>query len=165
MGELHLPCLRSAVGFIADTSWREHRIEVFHDFPSQLVGQNTLDIGCGKQFGGRALLGANTVNVVCHFPKVTRHRFCHNLLGAFFFVRYPNTVFFVQTQCFVIHVAPGHQDAGRLAHAFALHDPAGIRRAHQTVRTRDLLERVVCGLLAQMVDQQNSDIVLVRQCL
>ena len=30
MGELHLPRLRGAVGFIADTSWREHRIVMLH---------------------------------------------------------------------------------------------------------------------------------------
>ena len=35
---------------------------------------------------------------------------------------------------------------------------------HQTVGTRNLLERIVCGLFAQMVDQQNTDVILVRQC-
>ena len=69
MGELHLPRLRGAVGFIADASWREHRIEVFHDFSGQLVGQNALDIGCGEQFGSRTLPNANTVNVICHFQR------------------------------------------------------------------------------------------------
>ena len=143
MGELHLPCLRGAVGFIADTSWREHRIEVFHDFPGQLMGQNALNIGCRKQFGGCALPSANTVNVICYFPKVTRHSLSDNLLGAFFLVQNPNAIFFVQAQCFVVHIAPGHQNAGGLAHAFALHDPAGIGRTHQTVGTRNLLEWVV----------------------
>ena len=134
MGKLHLPRLRGAVGFIADTSWREHRIEVFHDFPGQLVGQNAFNIGCGKQF------------------------------GAFFLVQHPNAIFFVQTQCFVVHIAPGHQNASGLAHAFALHDPAGIGRPHQTIGTCNLLERIVCGVFAQMVDQQNADIVLISQC-
>ena len=133
MGELHLPRLRGAVGFIADTSWREYGIEVFHDFPGQLVGQNALDIGCGKQFGGCALPCSDTIDVVSHFPKVTRHRLSDNLFGAFFLVQHPNAIFFVQAQCFVVHIAPGHQNAGGLAHAFALHDPAGIRRTHQTI--------------------------------
>lgn len=55
MGELHLPRLRGAVGLIADTSWREYGIEVFHDFPGQLVGQNAFNISNRKQFGGCAL--------------------------------------------------------------------------------------------------------------
>ena len=165
MGELHLPRLRGAVGFIADASWRKHGIEVFHDFSGQLVGQNALNIGCGKQFGGCTLPISNAVNIVCHFPKVTRHSLSDNLFGAFFLVQYPNAVFFVQTQCFVVHIAPGHQNAGGLAHTLALHDPAGIGRTHQTVGTCNLLERIVCGLFAQMVDQQNADVILVRQCL
>ena len=164
MGELHLPRLRGAVGFIADSSWREHGIEVFHDFPGQLVGQNALNIGCRKQFGGCALPCSDTIDVVSHFPKVTRYSLSDNLFGAFFLIKNPNAVFFVQTQCFIVHIAPGHQNAGGLAHTLALHDPTGIGRAHQTVGTRNLLERIVCGLLAQMVDQQNADIVLVRQC-
>ena len=87
------------------------------------------------------------------------------MFGAFFLVQHPNAIFFVQAQCFVVHVAPGHQNAGGLAHAFALHDLAGIGRTHQTVGTCNLLERVVCSLFAQMVDQQNADVILVRQCL
>ena len=138
---------------------------MLHDFPGQLVGQNTLSIGCGKQFGGRTLPRFNAINKICHFPKVVWHSLCYNLLGAFFLVQYPNAVFLVQTQCFVIHVTPGHQDADRLAHAFALHDPACIGRTHQTVESRNLLERVVGCLFAQMVDQQNTDIILVCQCL
>ncbi|WP_270462526.1 hypothetical protein, partial [Gemmiger formicilis] len=43
MGELHLPRLRGAVGFIADSSWRKHGIVMLHDFPGQLVGQNALN--------------------------------------------------------------------------------------------------------------------------
>ena len=82
MGELHLPRLRGAVGFIADASWRKHGIEVFHDFSGQLVGQNALNIGCGKQFGGCTLPISNAVNIVCHFPKVTRHSLGDNLLPA-----------------------------------------------------------------------------------
>ena len=164
MGEFHLPCLRGAVGFIADTSWREHRIEVFHDFSGQLVGQNALNIGCGKQFGSRTLPCSDTIDVVSHFPKATRYSLSDNLFGAFFLVQNPNAVFFVQTQCFVVHIAPGHQNAGGLAHTLALHDPAGIGCAHQTVGACNLLERIVCGLFAQMVDQQNADIVLISQC-
>jgi len=137
---------------------------VFHDFPGQLVGQNAFNIGCREQFGSRTLPNANTVNVISHFPKVTRHRLRRNLFSAFFLVQNPNAVFFVQTQCFVVHVAPGHQDAGGLAHTLALHDPTGIGRAHQTVGTCNLLERIICGLFTQMVDQQNADIVLVCQC-
>ena len=152
MGELHLPRLRGAVGFIADSSWREHRIEVFHDLPGQLVGQNSLNIGCGKQFGGCALPCSDTIDVVSHFPKVTRHSLSDNLFCAFFLVQHPNAVLFVQTQCFVVHVAPGHKNAGGLAHTLALHDPAGIGRTHQTVGACNLLERIVCGLFAQMVD-------------
>jgi len=165
MGELHLPRLRGAVGFIADTSWGEYGIVMLHDFPGQLVGQNALNIGCGKQFGGCALPCSDTIDVVSHFPNVTRHSFSDNLFGAFFLIQNPNAVFFVQTQCFVVYIAPGHQNAGGLAHTLALHDPAGIRRAHQTVGTCNLLERIVCGLFAQMVDQQNADVILVRQCL
>ena len=164
MGELHLPRLRGAVGFIADSSWREHRIEVFHDLPGQLVGQNSLNIGCGKQFGGCALPCSDTIDVVSHFPKVTRHSLSDNLFCAFFLVQHPNAVLFVQTQCFVVHVAPGHKNAGGLAHTLALHDPAGIGRTHQTVGACNLLERIVCGLFAQMVDQQNADVILVSQC-
>ena len=70
----------------------------------------------------------------------------------------------MQAQCFVVHIAPGHQNAGGLAHTLALHDPAGIGRPHQTVGTCNLLERVICGLFAQMVDQQNADVILIRQC-
>ena len=151
MREFHLPCLRGAVGFIADTSWREHRIEVFHDFPGQLVGQNAFNIGCGEQFGSRALPCSDTINVVSHFPNISGNRLRRNLFSAFFRVQYPNTVFFVQTQCFVVHIAPGHQNAGGLAHTLALHDPAGIGRTHQTVETRNLLERIVCDLFAQKV--------------
>ena len=165
MGELHLPRLRGAVGFIADTSWREYGIEVFHDFPGQLMGQNAFNIGCRKQFGGCALPCSDAIDVVSHFPKVTRHSFSDNLFGAFFLIQHPNAIFFVQTQCFVVHIAPGHQNAGGLAHTLALHDPAGIGRTHQTVGTCNLLERVVGGLFAQMVDQQNADIVLISQCL
>lgn len=150
MGELHLPRLRGAVGFIADSSWREHRIEVFHDLPGQLVGQNSLNIGCGKQFGGCALPCSDTIDVVSHFPKVTRHSLSDNLFCAFFLVQHPNAVLFVQTQCFVVHVAPGHKNAGGLAHTLALHDPAGIGRTHQTVGACNLLERIVCGLFAQI---------------
>lgn len=36
---------------------------------------------------------------------------------------------------------------------------------HQAIGTCNLLERIVCGLFAQMVDQQNADIVLISQCL
>ena len=90
MGELHLPRLRGAVGFIADTSWREYGIEVFHDFPGQLVGQNAFNIGCGKQFGGCALPCSDTIDVVSHFPKVTRYSLSDNLFGAFFLVQNPN---------------------------------------------------------------------------
>ena len=61
-------------------------------------------------------------------------------------------------------IASGHQNAGGLAHTLALHDPAGIGRTHQTVGACNLLERIVCGLFAQMVDQQNADIVLISQC-
>ena len=64
MGELHLPRLRGTVGFIADSSWREYSIEVFHDFPGQLVGQNAFNIGCGKQFGGCALPCSDTIDVL-----------------------------------------------------------------------------------------------------
>ena len=32
-----------------------------------------------------------------------------------------------------LQVAPGHQNAGGLAHTLALHDPAGIGRTHQTI--------------------------------
>ena len=92
MRELHLPCLRGAVGFIADTSWGEYRIEVFHDFPGQLVGQNALDIGCRKQFGSRTLPDANTINVVSHFPKVTRHSLSDNLFCAFFLIQYRSII-------------------------------------------------------------------------
>ena len=88
MGELHLPRLRGAVGFIADTSWREHRIEVFHDFPGQLVGQNALDIGCGEQFGSRTPPGADAINVVSHLPNIFRNCLCRNFLGAFFLIQY-----------------------------------------------------------------------------
>jgi len=165
MGELHLPRLRGAVGFIADTSWRKHRIEVFHDFPGQLVGQNALNIGCGEQFGSRTLPCSETIDVVSHLPNISGNCFCDNLFGAFFLVQHPNAIFFVQAQCFVVHIAPGHQNAGGLAHTLALHDPAGIGRTHQTIGTCNLLERIVCGLFAQMVDQQNADVILVRQCL
>ena len=151
MREFHLPCLRGAVGFIADSSWGEHRIEVFHDFPGQLMGQNALDIGCGEQFGSRALPCSDTIDVVSHFPNISGNRLRRNLFSAFFRVQYPNAVFFVQTQCFVVHIAPGHQNAGGLAHTLALHDPAGIGRTHQTVGTRNLLERIVCDLFAQKV--------------
>lgn len=164
MGELHLPRLRGAVGFITDTSWREYGIEVFHDFPGQLMGQNAFNIGCGEQFGSRTLPCSDTIDVVSHLPNISGNCFCDNLLGAFFLVQYPNAVFFVQTQCFVVHIAPGHQNAGGLAHAFALHDPAGIGRTHQAIGTCNLLKRIVCGLFAQMVDQQNADIVLISQC-
>jgi len=164
MGELHLPRLRGAVGFIADTSWGEYGIVMFHDFPGQLVGQNALDIGCRTQFGGCALPCSDTIDVVSHFPKVTRHSLSDNLFCAFFLVQHPNEVFLVQTQCFVVHIAPGHQNAGGLAHTLTLHDPAGIGRTHQTIGTCNLLERIVCGLFAQMVDQQNADVILVRQC-
>ena len=92
MGELHLPRLRGAVGFIADSSWREHGIEVLHDFPGQLVGQNALNIGCGKQFGGYALPCSDTIDVVSHFPKVTRHSLGDNLFGAFFLVQYRSII-------------------------------------------------------------------------
>jgi len=153
------------MGFISDSSWGEYGIVMFHDFPSQLMGQNALDIGCRKQFGGCTLPISNAVNIVCHFPKVTRHSLGDNLLGAFFLVKNPNAVFFVQAQCFVVHIAPGHQNAGGLAHTLALHDPTGIGRTHQTVGACNLLEWVVCGLFAQMVDQQNADVILVRQCL
>ena len=88
MREFYLPCLRGAVGFIADSSWREHRIEVFHDFPGQLVGQNAFDIGCGKQFGGRTPPGADDINVVSHLPNIFRNCLCRNFLGAFFLIQY-----------------------------------------------------------------------------
>ena len=86
--KLHSPCLRGAVGFIADTSWREHRIEVFHDFPGQLVGQNALDIGCRKQFGSCALPVSDAINVVSHLPNIFRNCLCRNFLGAFFLIQY-----------------------------------------------------------------------------
>ena len=92
MGELHLPRLRGAVGFIVDTSWREHRIEVFHDFPGQLVGQNALNIGCGEQFGSRPLPGSDAINVVSHFPNISGNCLCRNLLGAFFLVQYRSII-------------------------------------------------------------------------
>jgi len=165
MGELHLPRLRGAVGFIADSSWRKHGIEVFHDFPGQLVGQNALNIGCRKQFGSRTLPCSDTIDVVSHLPNISGNCLSDNLFGAFFLVQHPNAVFFVQTQCFVVHIAPGHQNAGGLTHAFSLHDPAGVRCPYQAIGTCNLLERIVCGLFAQMVDQQNADVILVRQCL
>ena len=155
MGELHLPRLRGAVGFIADSSWGEYGIVMLHDFPGQLVGQNSLDIGCGEQFGSRALPCSDTINVVSHFPNISGNRLRRNLFSAFFRVQYPNAVFFVQTQCFVVHIAPGHQNAGSLTHAFALHDPAGIGRAHQTVGACNLLEWIVCDLFAQMVSSSD----------
>ena len=151
MGELHPPRLRGAVGFIADSSWRKHGIVMFHDFPGQLVGQNALDIGCGEQFGSRALPCSDTIDVVSHLPNISGNRLRRNSFCAFFLVQNPNAVFFVQTQCFVVHIAPGHQNAGSLTHAFALHDPAGIGRAHQTVGACNLLEWIVCDLFAQMV--------------
>mgnify|MGYP007043340695 CR=1 FL=1 len=129
------------------------------------MGQNAFNIGCGKQFGGRALPCSDTIDIVSHFPNISGNCFCDNLFGAFFLVQNPNAVFFVQTQCFVVHIAPGHQNAGGLAHTLALHDPAGVRCPHQAIGTRNLLERIVCGLFAQMVDQQNADIVLISQCL
>ena len=92
MGEFHLPCLRGAVGFIADSSWGEYGIVMLHDFPGQLMGQNALDIGCGEQFGSRALPISNAVNVVCHFPKITRHSLSDNLFGAFFLVQYRSII-------------------------------------------------------------------------
>jgi len=153
------------VGFIADTSWREYGIEVFHNFPGQLVGQNAFNIGYGKQFGGCALPCSDTIDVVSHFPNISGNCLSDNLFCAFFLVQNPNAIFFVQTQCFVVHIAPGHQNAGGLTHAFSLHDPAGIGRTHQAIGTCNLLERIVCGLFAQMVDQQNADVILVRQCL
>ena len=92
MREFHLPRLRGAVGFIADTSWREHRIEVFHDFPGQLVGQNVLDIGCGEQFGSRPLPCSDTIAVVSHLPNISGNCFCDNLFGAFFLVQYRSII-------------------------------------------------------------------------
>ena len=92
MGELHLPRLRGAVGFIADASWRKHGIEVFHDFPGQLVGQNAFNIGCGEQFGSRTLPCSDTIDVVSHLPNISGNRLRRNLLGAFFLIQYRSII-------------------------------------------------------------------------
>ena len=69
MGELHLPRLRGAVGFIADSSWGEYGIVMLHDFSGQLMGKNAFNIGCRKQFGSRALPCSDTIDVVSHLAK------------------------------------------------------------------------------------------------
>ena len=40
MGELHLPCLRGAVGFIADTSWGEYGIVMLHKYQHKVFFAN-----------------------------------------------------------------------------------------------------------------------------
>ena len=63
----------------------------------------------------------------------------------------------------LLYPAYSLQDGCWERHGSIDNDPTGIGCAHQAVRTCNLLERIVSGLLAQMVDQQNADIILVSQ--
>jgi len=61
----------------------------------------------------------------------------------------------------VVHIAPGEQNVSGLAHAFSLHDPACIGYAHKTSGAGNLVKWVGCSLLAQVVNQQYADAILV----
>ena len=63
----------------------------------------------------------------------------------------------------VVHIAPGEQNVSGLAHAFSLHDPACIGYAHKTCGAGNLIKWVGCSLLAQVVNQQNTDAILVSK--
>lgn len=62
-----------------------------------------------------------------------------------------------------LHVPSGHQQSGGGAHPLALQQPDGVGCPHKTVGAGNLLEGVGGSLLPQMVDQQQGDVVLIRQ--
>lgn len=66
----------------------------------------------------------------------------------------------MQIQRSPVQITPGQDNVSILARSLALHDPCGVRCAHQTIGTGNLVEGVRCCLLTQMVNQQNTDAVL-----
>ena len=69
----------------------------------------------------------------------------------------------MQIQRSPVQITPGQDNVSILARSLALHDPCGVRCAHQTIGTGNLVKGVGRCLLAQMVNQQNTDAVLVCQ--
>lgn len=67
----------------------------------------------------------------------------------------------MQIQRSPVQITPGQDNVSILARSLALHDPCGVRCAHQTIGTGNLVEGVRCCLLTQMVNQQNTDAVLI----
>ena len=67
----------------------------------------------------------------------------------------------MQIQRSPVQITPGQDNVSILARSLALHDPCGVRCAHQTIGAGNLVEWVRCCLLTQMVNQQNTDAVLV----
>ena len=82
-----------------------------------------------------------------------------------FLQQVPDAVVEFQRQRAAFHITPGDLQPGRGAHPLALQQPDRVGRTHQAGGTGDLRKGVLRALLAQMVDQQNADVMGVGQLL
>lgn len=147
--------------FIVDILWYKYRVKVFHDFSGKHMGQNAVNTSCRQQLGSCSLPLSGLLDVFCNSPKIFRHSLQPLFFCSFFLVQQPDAVFLMQIQRSPVQITPGQDNVSILARSLALHDPCGVRCAHQTIGTGNLVEGVRCCLLTQMVNQQNTDAVLI----
>ena len=69
----------------------------------------------------------------------------------------------MQIQRSPVQITPGQDNVSILARSLALHNPCGVRCAHQTIGAGNLVEGIGRSLFTQMMNQQNTDAVLVCQ--
>ena len=93
----------------------------------------------------------------------SRNSLDFSFLCGFFIFQSPDAIFFPQMQRPVVHIASGEQNVSGLAHTLTLHDPACIGHTHKPCGAGNLLEWVGCSLLAQVVNQQNADAILISK--
>ena len=69
----------------------------------------------------------------------------------------------MQIQRSPVQITPSQNNVSILARSLALHNPCGVRCAHQTIGAGNLVEGIGRSLFTQMMNQQNTDAVLVCQ--
>lgn len=123
---------------------------------------NAFNSRSGHKLGGSSLPPARLRQEVRQSPQVLRHLLLKLLVSGLLH-QIPDTILVLQMKGPALHVPSGHQQSGGGAHPLALQQPDGVGCPHKTVGAGDLLEGIGGSLLPQMVDKQQSDVVLVRQ--
>jgi len=151
------------MGFISDVFRFKYFIEILRHVVGELVRFSIFNTCRCKQLGGRSLPVSHTFDVLRYFPQVVRNSLDFSFLCGFFIFQSPDAIFFPQMQRPVVHIASGEQNVSGLAHTLTLHDPACIGHTHKPCGAGNLLEWVGCSLLAQVVNQQNADAILISK--